>query len=167
MGKKARGVGGATPAVVALQAAGVEFSDHHYDHDDHAASYGPEAASALGLSPEEVFKSLVVAVGRTGDLVVAVVPVRGSVDLKALAAATGNKHAVMADPDVAERSSGYVRGGISPLGQRRRLPTVVDEAALVLPTMYVSGGRRGFDVGLAPADLIRLTHAITASVAAP
>lgn len=158
---------GATPAVVALKVAGVQFTEHHYDHDEHAASYGLEAAVALGVPAEEVFKTLLVALGRAGELVVAVVPVQSSLDLKALATATGNKSAVMADPAVAERSSGYVRGGISPLGQRRRLPTVVDETALVLPAIYVSGGRRGFDVGLAPADLIRLTNAITAPLAAP
>jgi len=160
-------VTGATPAVVAMKAAGVAFTEHHYDHDEHAASYGLEAAEALGVPPEEVFKTLLAAVGRTGDLVVAVVPVQGSLDLKALASATGNKSAVMADPAVAERSTGYVRGGISPLGQRRRLPTVIDETALTLPTIYVSGGRRGFDVGLAPVDLVELTKAVTAPIAAP
>lgn len=170
MTKQARKPAGATPAVVALQAAGIAFTEHHYDRDDSDAttsSYGLEAAQALGLSPDEVFKTLLAAVGRAGDLVVAVVPVQGSLDLKALAAATGNKAAVMADAAVAERSTGYVRGGISPLGQRRRLPTVIDETALLLPTMYVSGGRRGFDVGLDPVDLIRLTDAITAPIAAP
>jgi Cys-tRNA(Pro)/Cys-tRNA(Cys) deacylase len=167
MSKRASTPGGGTPAVVEMRAAGVAFTEHHYDHDEHASSFGLEAAEALELSPDEVFKTLLAAVGRTGDLVVAVVPVQGSLDLKALAAATGNKHAVMADPAVAERSTGYVRGGISPLGQRRRLPTVVDETALLLSRMYVSGGRRGFDIGLAPADLIRLTNAVTAPIAAP
>lgn len=166
MSKRDR-AGGATPAVVALKAAGVAFTEHHYDFDAHAGSYGLEAAHALGLPPEDVFKTLIAAVGRTGDLVVAVVPVQGSLDLKALAAATGNKHAVMADPAIAERSTGYVRGGISPLGQRRRLPTVVDESALLLSTMYVSGGQRGFDVGLSAADVIRMTNAVTAPISAP
>jgi Cys-tRNA(Pro)/Cys-tRNA(Cys) deacylase len=167
MSRRARTPSGATPAVVALRGAGVPFTEHHYDHDPHAASFGLEAAEALGLSPDAVFKTLVAAVGRAGDLVVAVVPVQGSLDLKALAAATGNKGAAMADPAAAERSTGYVRGGISPLGQRRVLPTVVDETALMLTTIYVSGGRRGFDIGLAPADLIGLTDAITAPIAAP
>jgi Cys-tRNA(Pro)/Cys-tRNA(Cys) deacylase len=167
MSKRARHPGGATPAVVALRAAGITFTEHHYDHDPHTASFGLEAAEALGLSADEVFKTLLAVVGRNGELVVAVVPVQGSLDLKALAAATGNKSAAMADPAAAERSTGYVRGGISPLGQRRALPTVVDEAALLLTTMYVSGGRRGFDIGLAPAELIRVTNAITAPIAAP
>lgn len=167
MSKRVHTPGGATPAVVAMRAAGIAFTEHHYDHDEHAALFGLEAAEALGLSPDEVFKTLLVAVGRAGDLVVAVVPVQGSLDLKALASATGNKSAVMADPAVAERSTGYVRGGISPLGQRRRLPTLIDETALLLSTMHVSGGRRGFDIGLAPVDLIRLTNAVTAPIAAP
>lgn len=167
MSKQARNPAGATPAVVALQAAGVAFTEHHYDHDDSAGSYGLEAAKALGLSADEVFKTLLAAVGKAGDLVVAVVPVQGSLDLKALAAATGNKSAAMADPVAAERSTGYVRGGISPLGQRRRLPTVIDETALALPRMYVSGGRRGFDIGLDPVDLVRLTDAVTAPIAGP
>jgi Cys-tRNA(Pro)/Cys-tRNA(Cys) deacylase len=167
MRKQARTTGGATPAVMAMRAAGIAFTEHHYDSDGHAGSFGLEAAQALGLSPDEVFKTLLVTAGRAGDLVVAVVPVQGSLDLKALASATGNKSAAMADPAVAERSTGYVRGGISPLGQRRRLPTVVDESALLLSTMYVSGGRRGFDIGVDPVDLVRLTGAVTAAIAAP
>lgn len=167
MSRQARATGGATPAVVAMRSAGVAFTEHHYDSDGHPGSFGLQAAQALGLSPDEVFKTLLVAVGRTGDLVVAVVPVQGSLDLKALAYATGNKSSVMADPAVAERTTGYVRGGISPLGQRRRLPTVVDESALLLSTMYVSGGRRGFDIGLDPVDLVRLTNAVTAPIAGP
>ena len=118
---------------------------------------------ALGLDPAQVFKTLLADVD--GGLVVAVVPVDRSLDLKALAAAAGGKRAVMADPAAAERATGYVVGGISPLGQRRRLPTVVDASALEWATVLVSAGRRGLDVELAPADLVRLTNAVTAAVA--
>jgi Cys-tRNA(Pro)/Cys-tRNA(Cys) deacylase len=130
---------------------------------EHGLSYGLEAAQALGLDPSQVFKTLLADVD--GRLVVAVVPVDRSLDLKALAAAAGGKRASMADPAVAERATGYVVGGISPLGQRRRLATVVDSAALDRPTVLVSAGRRGLDVELAPADLVRLTSAVTAPIA--
>jgi Cys-tRNA(Pro)/Cys-tRNA(Cys) deacylase len=170
--------GGGTPATVALTRAGVEFTTHAYEHDPpllrragarlsggpSGASYGLEAASALGLPPEQVFKTLLADVD--GTLVVAVVPVSGQLDLKALALAVGGKKAGMADPKVAERSTGYVVGGISPLGQRKPLPTVVDTSAATYATVYVSGGRRGFDLGLAPADLVRLTSASYAPIAA-
>jgi Cys-tRNA(Pro)/Cys-tRNA(Cys) deacylase len=155
---------GSTPAVRALVASGVPFSEHPYTHDPAHPSYGLEAAQALGLDPAAVFKTLLAAVD--GRLVVAVVPVTGSLDLKALAAAVGGKRASMADPAQAERATGYVVGGISPLGQRRRLPTVVDASVRSHAVVYVSGGRRGFDVGLAPADLLRLTEASTAPLAA-
>jgi Cys-tRNA(Pro)/Cys-tRNA(Cys) deacylase len=153
---------GGTPATVLLEAAGVEHSLHAYDHDPRAGSYGREAAHALGLDPAEVLKTLVAEAD--GALVVAVVPVTGELDLKALARALGASRARMADPAAAERSSGYVRGGISPLGQRRRLPTVVDSSALDHDLVYVSAGRRGLDVGLAPTDLVRLTDATVAPV---
>ena len=130
-----------TPATVALERAGVAFTVHAYDHDPRSASYGLEAADALGLDPGAVFKTLLAEVD--GELVVAVVPVSGQLDLKALAAALGGKRAAMADPAVAERTTGYVVGGISPIGQRRRLRTVVDESASARPAVYVSGGRRG------------------------
>ncbi|WP_340562255.1 Cys-tRNA(Pro) deacylase [Streptomyces sp. GSL17-111] len=162
MGRKARGSGGGTPATVALTAAGVAFTVHSYPHDPAAGSYGEEAARALGVGPERVFKTLVAEVD--GALTVAVVPVSGSLDLKALAAAVGGKRAVMADPAAAERSSGYVRGGISPLGQRRPLPTVVDVSARAHATVCVSGGRRGLEIELAPADLIAQTGARTAPI---
>lgn len=152
-----------TPAVVALTRSGVSFALHHYVHDPAAASYGLEAARAMDVEPRRVFKTLVATVD--GRLTVAVVPVDTSLDLKALAAAVGGKRAALADPAAAERSSGYVRGGISPLGQRTALPTVVDESALDFPTVYVSGGRRGFDVELDPAELVRLTGATTARIA--
>ena len=136
-----------------------------YEHDPAAPSYGLEAAAALGVTPERVFKTLVADVD--GRLVVGVVPVGGSLDLKALAAAVGGKRAAMADPSAAERSSGYVRGGISPLGQRKALDTVVDSSALEHPTVLVSGGRRGLEVELAPSDLVALTRARTAPISRP
>ncbi|MGW3229616.1 Cys-tRNA(Pro) deacylase [Kitasatospora sp. NPDC001095] len=163
MAKKSRKGGQGTPATVALEAAAVPFTVHAYDHDPAAASYGGEAAEALGVTPERVFKTLVADVD--GTLTVGVVPVAGQLDLKALAAAVGGKRAAMADPAAAERSSGYVRGGISPLGQRRPLRTVVDATALGHPTVYVSAGRRGLEVELAPADLVALTGAHTAAIA--
>lgn len=156
---------GSTPAVRVLTQAGVAFSEHPYTHDPQHGSYGIEAAEALGLDPSSVFKTLLADVD--GRLVVAVLPVTSSLSLKALAAAVGGKKATLAPPAEAERTTGYVVGGISPLGQRKVLPTVVDTSAERLPTMYVSGGRRGFDVGVAPADLIRLTRATTADLCAP
>ncbi|MFF8957069.1 Cys-tRNA(Pro) deacylase [Streptomyces sp. NPDC014894] len=161
MAKKARKTGG-TPATVALTAAGTPFTVHAYEHDPASASYGEEAAEALGVSPERVFKTLVAEVD--GALTVAVVPVAGQLDLKALAAAVGGKRAVMADPAAAERTTGYVRGGISPLGQRRRLPTVLDETASRHPTICVSAGRRGLEVELSPGDLAGLTGAVVARI---
>ena len=133
-----------------------------YDHDPSAPSYGLEAAEALGVAPERVFKTLLARVD--GRLVVAVVPVSGSLDLKALAAAAGGKRAEMAEPAEAERSTGYVVGGISPLGQRRALPTIVDSTAAEHDEVLVSAGRRGLDVALAPADLVRLTRATLAPI---
>lgn len=157
-----QGAGG-TPATVALTEAGVAFTTHAYEHDPASPSYGLEAAEVLGLPPEQVFKTLLADVD--GGLVVAIVPVAGRLDLKALAAAVGGKKAEMADPKVAERTTGYVVGGISPLGQKRALPTVLDETALLFDTVYVSGGRRGFDLGLSPDDLLRLTSGSTADIA--
>lgn len=155
--------GGGTPATVALTRAGVPFSEHPYEHDAAAASYGLEAAEALGLDPERVFKTLFTVVD--GRLVVGIVPVSGQLDLKALAAAVGGKRATMADPADAERATGYVVGGISPIGQRRPHRTVLDESALGHDTVYVSGGRRGLDLGLSPADLVRVTDATVAAIA--
>ncbi|MFF4649045.1 Cys-tRNA(Pro) deacylase [Streptomyces sp. NPDC001380] len=163
MGARKKGTGGrGTPATVALEAAGVPFTVHAYVHDPAAASYGGEAAEALGTAPERVLKTLVAEVD--GALAVGVVPVAGQLDLKALAAALGGRRAAMADPAAAERATGYVRGGISPLGQRRRLPTVVDAGALGHATVYVSAGRRGLEVELAPQDLVALTGAVTAPI---
>ncbi|MEU8224771.1 Cys-tRNA(Pro) deacylase [Kribbella sp. NPDC048915] len=152
-----------TPATVALTKAKVEFTTHTYDHDPAAKSYGLEAAEALGLPAEQVFKTLLVEVD--GKLTVGVVPVEKQLDLKAIAAAAGGKKAVMADPAAAERSTGYVVGGISPIGQKRPLPTVVDTTATDHQTVYVSGGRRGLDIGLSPADLLTVTKGRTAPIA--
>ncbi|GAB2683444.1 Cys-tRNA(Pro) deacylase [Thalassiella azotivora] len=156
-----------TPATSALTAAGAAFTVHAYEHDartaQEAGGYGGEAARALGVEPTRVHKTLLVSVD--GRLVVAVVPVTSRVDLKAVAAAVGGKRAEMADPADAERATGYVVGGISPLGQRRRLETVVDVGALDHRTVLVSAGRRGLEIELAPADLVALTGATTAAVA--
>ena len=151
-----------TPATAALTAAGVPFVLHPYTHDPSAASYGAEAAEALGIDPSRVFKTLMVDV--EGRIAVGIVPVSGSLDLKAIAAALGAKKAAMADPAAAQRRTGYVLGGISPLGQRQPSPTVLDSSALALDTVLVSGGRRGLDIELAPADLVRLTNAIAAPI---
>ncbi|MGQ4342277.1 Cys-tRNA(Pro) deacylase [[Kitasatospora] papulosa] len=163
MAKKARKQQpGGTPATVALTTAGTAFTVHAYDHDSSAPSYGEEAAEALGVAADRVFKTLVAEVD--GELVVAVVPVAGSLDLKALASAVGGKRAAMADPAAAERTTGYVRGGISPLGQRRRLRTVLDASAGSHATICVSAGRRGLEVELSPADLAALTGASLAPI---
>ncbi|MEV7614409.1 Cys-tRNA(Pro) deacylase [Streptomyces sp. NPDC089799] len=164
---KAGGAGGGagTPALTVVTSAGVPHTVHAYEHDPAHPSYGEEAAEALGVSADRVFKTLVADVD--GALTVAVVPVSASLDLKALAAAVGGKRAAMADPVLAERTTGYVRGGISPLGQRRRLRTVLDASASAHATICVSAGRRGLEVELAPADLASLTSAVVAPVARP
>jgi Cys-tRNA(Pro)/Cys-tRNA(Cys) deacylase len=153
--------GKGTPATALLARHGVEHRLHSYDGT--GAAYGPEAAQALGLAPERVFKTLVAEVD--GALTVGVVPVSATLDLKALAAAVGGKRARMAEVAAAERATGYVAGGISPLGGRKRLPTVVDSSAAGLPTMFCSAGRRGLEVELAPADLARLIGACFAPIA--
>lgn len=153
-----------TPALVALEHAGVAHTVHPYEHDaSSAVGYGLEAAEVLGIPPEQVYKTLMADVD--GTLTVAVVPVTGKLDLKALAAAVGGKRATMADPAVAERVTGYVVGGISPLGQKTAHPTVIDETVVLFDTVYVSGGRRGLDIGLAPDDLVALTDATVADIA--
>ncbi|GMA91895.1 Cys-tRNA(Pro)/Cys-tRNA(Cys) deacylase [Homoserinibacter gongjuensis] len=152
-----------TPATAALASAGIPFTEHAYAHDPANRDFGMEAATALGLDPDQVFKTLLVDVD--GRLVVGIVPVTGKLDLKALAAAVGGKRAAMADPTLAERRTGYVVGGISPIGQKTRHETVLDETAELWDVVYVSGGRRGFDLGLAPADLIRATGAVVADIA--
>jgi Cys-tRNA(Pro)/Cys-tRNA(Cys) deacylase len=152
-----------TPATAALAAAGIRFTEHAYDHDPANRSFGEEAVSALGLDPERVFKTLMVDVD--GRLVVGVVPVTGKLDLGAIASAAHGKRATMADPAVAERKTGYLVGGISPIGQKAALETVIDETVELFDTVFVSGGKRGFDLELAPADLIRITNATIAAVA--
>jgi Cys-tRNA(Pro)/Cys-tRNA(Cys) deacylase len=147
-----------TPAVVAAERAGIPFTLHEYEHDPAAASYGLEAAEQTGVDPARVFKTLVVA--QDGALSVAIVPVVAQLDLRAL-----GKRAALADRAAAERATGYVLGGISPLGQRKRLPTLLDESAFAFETIYVSAGRRGLELELAPGDLLALTGARVAAVA--
>lgn len=161
MAKKARPAGG-TPATVALTAAGIAFEVRAYEHDPRATSYGTEAAEALGVDPARVFKTLLASLD--GSLVVGIVPVTGQLDLKALARALGGSKAVMAEVAAAERATGYVAGGISPVGQKRAHPTVLDASALSHDTILVSGGRRGFDLELAPADLVAITGAVSAAI---
>lgn len=152
-----------TPATALLARAGVPHTLHPYEHDPRAGSYGAEAAAALGVPPGRLFKTLVAAVD--GRLAVGVVPVSGSLDLKALAAALGGKKAALAEPAAAERATGYVTGGISPLGHRTRLPVVVDASAQEWETVFVSAGRRGLQVELAPAELVRAAGATVAAIA--
>lgn len=158
---------GATPATRALAAAGVTYTEHPYEHDPAAASYGLEAAEAIGVRPERVFKTLLAQTDRSRDhgLVVGIVPVTGQLDLKALAAAVGAKKASMADPALAERTTGYVVGGISPIGQKRPLTTVLDVSAQEHDTVFVSGGRRGLDLELPPSDLVTVTAATVVAIA--
>ena len=157
--------GPSTPATVALDRAGVSYRRHPYDHDPAAPSYGLEAAQALGVAPERVLKTLLVDTG--AGLAVGIVPVAGQLDLKAMAAALAVKSVRMADTAAAERSTGYVVGGISPVGQRRSLPTVLDDSAFGHDTVFVSGGRRGFDVELAADDLAVVTGALRAAIGRP
>lgn len=153
-----------TPATVAVARAKVEHRIHEYRHDPAAPSYGLEAAERLGVDPAGVFKTLVAEVD--GRLVVAVVPVAARLDLKALAAAAGGRKAVMAEPADAERATGYVVGGISPLGHRKRLPVVLDASMQDRPTILVSAGRRGLELELSPTDLARLSGGTFAPLAA-
>lgn len=157
---------GGTPATEALTAADVAFTLHAYDHDPTERHFGDETIAALGLDPARVLKTLVVDTGSgRPSLAVGVVPVAGQLDLKAMAAALGVKRVEMADPRAAERSTGYVVGGISPLGQRTPLPTVIDASAAGFGTVYCSAGRRGLQVELAPADLARVARARFAPIA--
>jgi Cys-tRNA(Pro)/Cys-tRNA(Cys) deacylase len=153
-----------TPATALLGKLGIAHRVHTYGHDPRHRSYGLEASQALGVPPERVFKTLVADVD--GRLTIGVVPVAGQLDLKALAAAAGGKKAAMAGTGAAERATGYVAGGISPLGHRRRLAVVVDSSALRFATIYCSGGRRGLEIELAPADLVRAAGATVAPIAA-
>lgn len=147
-----------TPALALLERESIAHSVHEYEHDPQTSSYGLEAAEKLGMEAARVFKTLIADVD--GTLTVAVVPVEAHLDLRSL-----GKRASMADPKLAERTTGYVAGGISPLGQRRSLPTLVDESALAFDTIFVSGGRRGLEIELAPADLVALTAAETRAIA--
>ena len=159
----AKRTGRATAALVVADDAGIEYQVHPYDHDPRAASYGEEAAQALGIEPERVFKTLLADVD--GSIVVGVVPVTCTLDLKALAAAVGGKRATMTDPRAAERATGYVLGGISPLGQSTRHPTVIDEQIHLWDTVFVSAGKRGLEIELSPQDLASLTGGTVASIA--
>jgi Cys-tRNA(Pro)/Cys-tRNA(Cys) deacylase len=156
-----------TRATQELTRLGIAHSVHPFDHQDLDAPrgrpYGAAAAAALGVPPGQVFKTLIASVD--GSLTVAVVPVAGQLNLKALAQAVGGKRAEMAEPAAAERATGYVTGGISPIGQRKRLPVVIDVAALDWQAIYCSAGQRGLQLRLAPADLVRLTSAVVAAIA--
>ncbi|MBC7594363.1 MAG: Cys-tRNA(Pro) deacylase [Kineosporiaceae bacterium] len=152
-----------TPATAQLHREGIPFAAHTYLHDPRAKSFGREAAELLGLEPARVFKTLMAEMD--GTLVVGIVPVTGKLDLKALAAALGGKRAQMADPLLAQRATGYVLGGISPIGQKRSHRTVLDSSAAQWPSIYVSGGRRGLDLELTPDDLVAVTGALRAGIA--
>lgn len=155
-----------TPAIVLAKKAGVDFTIHDYKHDPAVSSYGEEAASALGLSFHQVFKTLLVSTQPDNSLVVAIIPVDHKLDLKKLAKQLGVKKLTMAKPHEAEKASGYIVGGISPLGQKKRLPCVLDESAFTLETIFVSAGKRGLEIELPPADLIRLCNAKLADIKA-
>lgn len=156
--------GASTPAIAALQAAGIAHSPHPYHHDPSSdLSFGLEAAAAIGVEPDRVFKTLCVYVDDV--LSVGIVPVSMSLDLKAIADALGGKKATMAPPADAERATGYVVGGISPVGGRRHLPTALEETAFLFDEVFVSGGRRGLDIGLSPTDLVSITSAVVAPIA--
>ena len=154
--------GQGTAATALLTRQGIPFTVHAYDHDPRRGSYGLEAAQAMGVESGRVFKTLVADVD--GTLTVGVVPVAAQLDLKALAAAVGGKKAAMADPAAAERATGYVTGGISPLGQRRRVDDHAQPPALEFPTVFCSGGRRGLEIELAPGDLVRAANATVAPI---
>ena len=161
--------GAVTPAIALLESAGVPFGVHEYDRGDELRDFGVEAADMLGLDPDQVFKTLLVDTeggDAPRDPVVAVAPVSTMVSMKLVAAAVGAKKASMCDPAAAERITGYVVGGISPLGQRKRLVTVVDESAELFDVIYVSGGRRGLDIALSPVDLIAVLDAVAAPITA-
>lgn len=154
---------GGTPATVVLDRARVSYVLHPYTHDNRAGSYGEEAADLLGVDPRRIFKTLIAAVD--SRLVCAVVPVASRLNLKALASAAGGRRAELADPAKAQRATGYVLGGISPLGHKSPIPVLVDSSATGFETVFVSAGKRGLQVELAPADLLRLSGAGTAPIA--
>jgi Cys-tRNA(Pro)/Cys-tRNA(Cys) deacylase len=147
-----------TPAINCAKRAKINYQLHSYEHDPSAASYGEEAAMALGVAAERVFKTLLVSLdGNPKQLAVAVVPVAGSLDLKALGSILSSKKVTMADPQEAQRATGYLLGGISPLGQKKRLPLILDRSASAFTTLFVSGGKRGLEIELSPVDLLKLT----------
>ena len=166
---------GGTPATVLLQKSGVEFRVHEFEHDPNERNYGTAAAAALGANPDQVFKTLLAQVDGQAlvegvppaAIAVGIVPVSGQLSLKELAAAVHAKRAEMCDPALAQRVTGYVVGGISPFGQRKLLPTAIDETCLLYDTVFVSGGKRGLDIEIAPADLIAVLHAVVAPIGAP
>ncbi len=162
MAGKRRAAGG-TPATVALDSAGIAYTLRVYEHRPSAAAYGLEAAEALGVDPARVFKTLLVE--SEAGLAVGIVPADRQLDLKAIAAVLGSKRAGMADPRLAQRATGYVVGGISPIGQRTPLPTVLDGSAAAFETILVSGGKRGLDLELSPADLVAVTGAVVSDIA--
>lgn len=170
MAKHSKGVhaggihGGGTPATTRLTSLEIAFTLHPYHHDPRAEAYGEEAAEALGVDTRRIFKTLIASID--GKLVCGVVPVAGHLDLKALAAAVGGKRAAMAEPAAAARATGYVVGGISPLGQKTHIPVVIDSSATEFETVFVSAGRRGLQVELTPADLVRATEGMLAQIAA-
>ena len=158
---------GGTPAIVALERAGAQFAVHHFDHDPAERHYGSAAAAAIGVDPDRVFKTLLVNVEVANgvvETVVGIVPVSGQLSLRQMASCVGAKRAEMCPPALAERITGYVVGGISPFGQKKHLPTAIDETALLYDTIFVSGGKRGFDIEIAPADLIAVLHAVVAPI---
>lgn len=152
-----------TPGIRQAKKAGIPFEIKEYQHDPNSQSYGEEAASALGVAQSEVFKTLL-AQSNDGKLVVAIVPVAGTLDLKALSKASGCKKMEMADPIKAEKTTGYVVGGISPLGQKKQLPTFIDSSAQDLTVIHVSAGKRGLEISLKPEDLLKLTRGKWASI---
>jgi Cys-tRNA(Pro)/Cys-tRNA(Cys) deacylase len=157
-----------TPAMVMLREAGVAFTVHEFHHEPGDKGYGLVAAEALGLDPGQVFKTLLAQLeGAATQLAVGIVPVSGQLSLKELASAVHAKRAEMCDPAIAERVTGYVVGGISPFGQKRLLPTAIDETCILYDTIFVSGGKRGLDIELAPDDLIRVLNAVVAPIGVP
>ena len=150
-----------TPAVNAARRAGIPFTLHEYEHDPNAQSYGLEAAEKLGFDPARVFKTLIIELDG-GTLAVGILPVNAMLNMKQAARALKAKRAALAERQAAERATGYIMGGISPLGQKKRLAVALDDSALGFETIYVSGGRRGLDMELSPLDLQRLTNAVTA-----